>query len=99
MISNVQTIPWHWYSVQGPRFVLGRKNVPCVAEVVSRSLKADCTDFTMARTKGLSLICEIPNFADAYLGKVTKFQGYGLFRFGVLSNLLRWKTTPLPPYE
>ena len=31
-----------------PRFVLGRENVPCVAEVVSRSLKADCTDFTNA---------------------------------------------------
>ena len=29
-----------------PRFVLGRGNVPCVAEVVNRSLKADCTDFT-----------------------------------------------------
>ena len=51
---------------------------------------------TMATTKGLSLICEIPQFANAYLGKVTKFQGYGLFRFGVLSNLLarRWKTPP-----
>ena len=31
-----------------PRFVLGRENVPCVAEVVNRSLKADCTDFTIA---------------------------------------------------
>ena len=31
-----------------PRFVLGRENVPCDAEVVKRSLKADCTDFTMA---------------------------------------------------
>ena len=30
-----------------PRFVLGRENVPCAAEVVNRSLKADCTDFTM----------------------------------------------------
>ena len=30
-----------------PHFVLGRENVPCVAEVVNRSLKADCTDFTM----------------------------------------------------
>ena len=39
----------------------------------------------MATAKGLSLICEIRNFANAYLGKVTKFQGYGLFRFGVLS--------------
>ena len=29
-----------------PRFVLGRENVPWVAEVVNRSLKADCTDFT-----------------------------------------------------
>ena len=28
-----------------PRFVLGRENVPCVAEVLNRSLKADCTDF------------------------------------------------------
>ena len=32
-----------------PRFVLGRENVPCVAEVVYRSLKADCTDFTLDR--------------------------------------------------
>ena len=29
-----------------PCFVLGRENVACVAEVVNRSLKADCTDFT-----------------------------------------------------
>ena len=29
-----------------PRFVLGQENVPCVAKVVNRSLKADCTDFT-----------------------------------------------------
>ena len=29
-----------------PRFALGRENVPCVAEVVNRSLKADYTDFT-----------------------------------------------------
>ena len=28
-----------------PRFVLRRENVPCVAQVVNRSLKADCTDF------------------------------------------------------
>ena len=33
-----------------PRFVVGRENVPCVAEVVNRSLKADCTDFTNAFT-------------------------------------------------
>ena len=29
-----------------PRFILGRENVLCVAEVVNSSLKADCTDFT-----------------------------------------------------
>ena len=35
------------------RFVLGRENVPCVAEVVNRSLKADCTDFTPTRITDL----------------------------------------------
>ena len=29
-----------------PRFVLGLEKVLCIAEVVNRSLKADCTDFT-----------------------------------------------------
>ena len=36
-----------------PRFVFGRENVPCVAEVVNRSLKADCTDFTMLLLRSL----------------------------------------------
>ena len=50
----------------------------------------------MATKKRLSLIYELENFANTYLGKVTKFQGDGLFRFGVLNNLLswRWKTPP-----
>ena len=30
-----------------PHFVLGQENVPCVTEVVNRSLIADCTDFTI----------------------------------------------------
>ena len=34
-----------------PRFILGRENVPCVAEVVNRSLKADCTDYTHETTE------------------------------------------------
>ena len=34
-----------------PRFVLGRENVPCVAEAVNRSLKADCTDFNLSLSK------------------------------------------------
>ena len=38
-----------------PRFVLGRENVPCVVEVVNRSLKADCTDFTFVQ-EGLTVI-------------------------------------------
>ena len=45
----------------------------------------------MATTKSLCLICEIANFANAYLEKVTKFQGYGVFRF---SNLLVWRWNP-----
>ena len=28
-----------------PHFILGLENVPCVAEVVNRSLKADCTNY------------------------------------------------------
>ena len=51
----------------------------------------------MATKKRLSLIYELENFAKTYLGKVTKFQGNGFFRFGVLSNLLAWRwKTPLP---
>ena len=37
-----------------PRFVLGRENVPCVAEVVNRSLKADCTDFNLNTMKTIN---------------------------------------------
>ena len=36
-----------------PRFVLGRENVPCAAEVVNRSLKADCTDFTRSDSESI----------------------------------------------
>ena len=35
-----------------PRFVLGWENVPCVTEVVNRSLKADCTDFNNSDNAG-----------------------------------------------
>ena len=38
-----------------PRLVLGRENVPCIAEALNRSLKADCTDFTFS-TEGLVLL-------------------------------------------
>ena len=48
----------------------------------------------MATKKRLSLIYELENFANTYLGKVTKFQGDGLFRFEVLSNLLAWRWKP-----
>ena len=40
-----------------PRFVLGRENVPCVAEVVNRSLKADCTDFMLEMFVKLTFQC------------------------------------------
>ena len=46
-----------------PRFVLGREKVPCVAEVVNRSLKADCTDFTVKFLVGSSEIaCISPQY-------------------------------------
>ena len=50
-----------------PGFVLGRENVPCVAEVVNRSLKADCTDFK----DGLKLVAivAISDFTKGYLIK------------------------------
>ena len=38
----------------------------------------------MATKKRLSLIYELKSFANTYLGKVTKFQGDGLFRFGAI---------------
>ena len=50
----------------------------------------------MATKKRLSLIYELDNFANTYFGKVTKFQVDGLFRFGVLSNLLAWRWKPPP---
>ena len=39
-----------------PRFVFGPENVPCVAEVVNRLLKADCTDF-----KTLNFVINLPD--------------------------------------
>ena len=39
-----------------PCFVLGRENVACVAEVVNRSLKADCTDFTHYSTSSAAIL-------------------------------------------
>ena len=48
----------------------------------------------MATKKRLSLTYELENFANTYLEKGTKFQGDGLFRFGVLSNLLAWRWKP-----
>ena len=39
-----------------PRFVLGRENVPCVTEVVNRSLKADYTDFKYNFFHGIVIV-------------------------------------------
>ena len=45
-----------------PRFVLGRENVPCVAEVVDRSLKADCTDYTLREVQPLRLLLNLLSY-------------------------------------
>ena len=47
-----------------PRFILGRENVPCVAEVVNKSLKADCTDYTTALSQ------------ENIAGQMSLLQGY-----------------------
>ena len=42
------------------RFVLGRENVPCVTEVVNRSLKAECADFNLVDENSLFIfiVCD-----------------------------------------
>ena len=59
-----------------PRFVLGRENVPCVAEVVNRLLKADCTDFKM-----LSVMMSHLNSLNYFSLGLNPF-GPNLFTFG-----------------
>ena len=57
----------------GPRVVLGRENVPCVAELVNRSLKADCTDFmvhSLSSGKGKIFLCAA---CHAFTPHVNKF--------------------------
>ena len=51
-----------------PRLVLGRENVPWVAEVVNRSLKAACTDFTISfeRPEASSLTFTVPVQLSAF---------------------------------
>ena len=45
-----------------PRFVVGWENVPCVAEVVNRSLKADCTEVLKLSLHGALLYYIITPF-------------------------------------
>ena len=49
-----------------PGFILGRENVPCVAEVVNRSLKADCTDFTFVGFLGCIVGLGFLKFSGEY---------------------------------
>ena len=62
------------------RFVLGRENVPCVAKVVNRSLKADCTDFKH-------------NCYFAYL--ITYFDKHGFVRYVLFKDELILKTVAI----
>ena len=54
-----------------PRFILGRGNVPCVAEVVNRSLKADCTDYNFTSSVQFSSIGHFENKMLTSLSKST----------------------------
>ena len=55
-----------------PHFVLGRENVPCVTEVVNRSLKADCTDFSYM------LLIDVKNFEKRLINFVCFFLRHAL---------------------
>ena len=69
-----------------PRFVLGRENVPRVAEVVNRSLKADCTDFTNA-------VCHSKFFLHVYACSLGLFVfylgGFGQNEYGGAEQVTR----------
>ena len=68
-----------------PRFILGRENVPCVAEVVNRSLKADCTDYT-------NFLVSLQNHGNAVGeggGGWYKFVPGKMFLAGEISNAVR----------
>ena len=75
-----------------PRFVLGRENVPCVAEVVNRSLKADCTDFTLGALAAV-LYClpylELYRHVVGHMNATTNSFSF-LLRFTCL-----WSTLPV----
>ena len=69
-----------------PRFVLGRENVPCVAEVVNRSLKADCTDFTvnvyeLVRFKISSVVHGGHNITESAIFLVSRYALFCLLVF------------------
>ena len=67
-----------------PRFVLGRESVPCVAEVVNRSLKADCTDFTLNKLKQtfvLGAVCHVRESGNLKRLCVLVDQNVSLFLF------------------
>ena len=70
-----------------PRFVLGQENVPCVAEVVNRSLKADCTDFTPYAEKELCVSRFLANLLVFYI--VDGFKGDLIICFNVLTLLCK----------
>ena len=71
-----------------PRFVLGRENVPCVAEVVNRSLKADCTDFTCLTNKScVKSTCWDRRATDSIIESVQKDTEAGII--GLIFHLCR----------
>ena len=73
-----------------PRFVLGRENVPCVAEVVYRSLKADCTDFSKKTASCLLPIHTIfANFGRQLKCLLVHIHG-GLYLFHYVLDNLNW---------
>ena len=78
-----------------PRFVLVRENVPCVAGVINRPLKADCTDFNF-ESPGTQLVAmatlSLRGVCGLFGGKLQKLANFNMispsnqqyrFRFGI----------------
>ena len=63
-----------------PRFILGRENLPCVAEVVNRSFKADCTDFNPIVCIGLKAQMKC-FFFIAEFERAAEFRKMAIYRF------------------
>ena len=89
-----------------PRFILGRENVPCVPEVVNRSLKADCTDYTKVKEDNISQLggydapfCEQQYSHGSCYISLFKFKSFDQFNTPKLPQILDIYSVLAPQYH